>query len=159
MKKLKYLIIHCTATRDGQKVTAADIRRWHLSPVSQGGRGWRQVGYSRLFLLDGVVSVLVADNGDNWVDSNEITNGVAGINGESQHICYVGGLDLQSNPTDTRTDKQRAAMAEYVKSFFNQHPDILIGGHYQFANKACPCFNVAEWLRSIGIEEKNILKK
>ena len=48
MAKLKYLVIHCTATPEGREVSSADIRKWHTSPVSQGGRGWKQVGYLSL---------------------------------------------------------------------------------------------------------------
>lgn len=43
-KALQYLVIHCTATPEGREVSAADIRRWHTSPPSEGGRGWKQVG-------------------------------------------------------------------------------------------------------------------
>ena len=42
-KALQYLVIHCTATPEGREVSAADIRRWHTSPPSEGGRGWKQV--------------------------------------------------------------------------------------------------------------------
>jgi hypothetical protein len=155
--RLKYLIIHCTATPAGREVSADDIRRWHLSPVSSGGRGWRQVGYSNLFTLSGLNVVLVGDNGDNWVDAGEITNGVAGINGVSKHIVYAGGTDAQGHPKDTRTDRQKKAMSEFVKQFVEQHPDILVAGHNQFANKACPSFDVRKWLQSIGVAEKNRL--
>ena len=55
MAKLERLVIHCTATPPGREVSAADIRRWHTAPVSQGGRGWRQVGYTDLIHLDGSV--------------------------------------------------------------------------------------------------------
>jgi hypothetical protein len=117
------------------------------------------VGYSRLFTLDGNSVVLVGDNGDNWVQANEITNGATGMNGESQHIVYAGGTDIQGHPEDTRTEKQRVAMAEFVRDFVHKHPDVLIAGHNQFAAKACPSFDVAEWLREIEIPEKNIYKK
>ncbi|RHB24096.1 lysozyme, partial [Bacteroides stercoris] len=33
MAKLKYLVIHCTATPEGREVSSADIRKWHTSPV------------------------------------------------------------------------------------------------------------------------------
>lgn len=158
-QKLKYLIVHCTATPAGREVSADDIRRWHLSPVSAGGRGWKQVGYSNLFTLTGLNVVLVGDNGDNWVDAGEITNGVAGINGCSRHIVYAGGTDIQGHPLDTRTARQQATMEEFVKRFVGAHPDVLVAGHNQFANKACPSFDVPKWLRSIGIEDKNIYKK
>ena len=31
MGRLKYLVIHCTATPEGREVSAADIRRWHTT--------------------------------------------------------------------------------------------------------------------------------
>ena len=37
-QELKYLVIHCTATPEGRDVSAAEIRRWHTAPVSEGGR-------------------------------------------------------------------------------------------------------------------------
>ena len=108
--QIKYIVIHCTATPEGRKVTSDDIRSWHLSqpPV---GRGWRQVGYTDMFLLDGTVERLVDNNEDDIIDSWEITNGVAGINSVSRHIVYVGGLDATGNkPKDTRTVAQRSAL-------------------------------------------------
>jgi hypothetical protein len=150
-QELKYLVIHCTATPEGREVSADDIRRWHLSPVSAGGRGWKQVGYSNLFTLTGLNVVLVGDNGDNWVDSGEITNGVAGINNCSKHIVYAGGVDLQNHPKDTRTEKQYATMTEFVLRFVHEHPGVIVAGHNQFANKACPSFDVPEYCRQIGV--------
>lgn len=91
-KALQYLVIHCTATPEGREVSAADIRRWHTSPTSEGGRGWKQVGYTDLIHLDGTVERLVGNNEDAFVDPWEITNGAAGYNGVSRHIVYAGGV-------------------------------------------------------------------
>ena len=85
------MVLHCTATPAGREVTGDDIRRWHTSPVSQGGRGWKQVGYTDLFHLDGSVERLVNNNEDMNVDPWEITNGAAGYNSVSRHIVYAGG--------------------------------------------------------------------
>ena len=84
MAKLERLVIHCTATPPGREVSAADIRRWHTAPVSQGGRGWRQVGYTDLIHLDGSVERLVPNNEDRTVDPWEITNGACGYNATSR---------------------------------------------------------------------------
>lgn len=153
--KLKYLIIHCTATPVGREVSAADIRRWHLSPEPQG-RGWRQVGYTDMVHLDGGVERLVENNEDAYVDGWEITNGVKGKNSVSRHIVYAGGLDSFHKPFDSRTYEQKEALAYYVRDFVGRFPDVEVGGHNQFAAKACPCFNVPAWLRSIGIPKRNI---
>ena len=77
MGRLKYLVIHCTATPEGREVSGAEIRAWHTNPVSKGGRGWKQVGYTDLFHLNGGVERLVDNNEDANVDPWEITNGVA----------------------------------------------------------------------------------
>ena len=167
MAKLKYLVIHCTATPEGRDVTASDIRRMHTSPVSAGGRGWKQVGYTDLFRLDGSVERLVDNNEDANVDPWEVTNGAKGYNSISRHIVYAGGCDKSMNPKDTRTSAQKKAMAAYVLDFHHRFPNIKIIGHRDLSpdingngmiesfewQKACPSFEVSEWLKSIGINQ------
>ena len=154
--KMKYLVIHCTSTPAGREVTAADIKRWHTSapPV---GRGWKQVGYTDLFHLDGSIERLVDNNEDANVDSWEITNGVAGYNSTSRHIVYAGGVDADNKKRtkDTRTPAQREAMKRYVLEFHRKHPTVKIVGHNELAAKACPSFDVPQWLESIGIKQQN----
>ena len=153
MGRLKYLVIHCTATPEGREVSAADIRRWHTSPVSAGGRGWKQVGYTDLVHLDGTVERLVDNNEDAWVDDWEITNGAAGYNSVSRHVVYAGGCDRSMKPKDTRTAAQRTALERYVKDFHRRFPDVRSVGHNELAAKACPGFDVQAWLESIGINQ------
>jgi N-acetylmuramoyl-L-alanine amidase len=158
MKDLKYLIIHCTATIDGKEISSNTIRKWHLSKPPLG-RGWKQVGYSDMIHLDGIIENLVKHNDNNYVEPWEITNGVAGINSVSRHIVYVGGLDAKGRPFDTRTNEQTESLRQYVLNIISKNPNILVAGHNQFAAKACPSFNVPIWLKSIGVEDKNIYKK
>ncbi|MFZ4707826.1 MAG: lysozyme [Bacteroidales bacterium] len=158
MKKLKYLVIHCTATPEFFDVSSEQIRHWHLDQPPYG-RGWKQIGYTDLFHLNGVIERLVANNEDANVDPWEITNGVVGINSVSRHIVYAGGLSADcETPKDTRTVGQKKALENYVKSFIKVHPDILIAGHNQFAAKACPSFDVPSWLKMLGVNPKNIYK-
>jgi len=153
MSKLQYLIIHCTATPEGREVSSAEIRKWHTSPVKSGGRGWKQVGYTDMIHLDGIIERLVKNNEDANVDSWEITNGAVGYNGVSRHIVYVGGLGKDGKTAkDTRTAKQLASLEAYVKAFHAKFPDVKIIGHNQVAAKACPSFNVPLWLKSIGVK-------
>jgi hypothetical protein len=151
---LKYLVIHCTATPEGRDVSSDEIRRWHTSPVSQGGRGWKQVGYTDLFHLNGSVERLVANNEDDLVDNWEITNGAKGYNSISRHIVYAGGCAADGKTAkDTRTSQQKAALEKYVKEFHAAHPKVKIIGHNEVAAKACPSFDVQAWLKSIGINQ------
>lgn len=154
MADLKYLVIHCTATPEGREVTAADIRRWHTSPLSQGGRGWRQVGYTDIIHLDGTVERLVDNNEDSHVDPWEVTNGAKGYNSVSRHIVYAGGCARDGKtPKDTRTAAQLKAMEVYVKDFHERFPDVRIIGHNEVAAKACPSFDVQKWLKQIGVNQ------
>ena len=154
MARIQYLVIHCTATPEGREVSAAEIRRWHTAPVSQGGRGWKQVGYTDMVHLDGRVERLVNNNEDAQVDPWEVTNGAKGYNSISRHIVYVGGCDKEGKPKDTRTEAQREALKRYVEDFHARFPQVRIVGHHELnPDKACPSFDVPTWLRSIGIRQ------
>ena len=151
--ELKYLVIHCTATAEGREVSSEEIRHWHTDPVSKGGRGWRQVGYTDMIHLDGTVERLVKNNEDARVDSWEITNGAKGYNSVSRHVVYVGGCDKRLKPKDTRTAAQKAALRAYVLDFHRRFPKVKIIGHCELAAKACPSFDVKKWLKEIGINQ------
>jgi len=157
--KLEYLIIHCTATQEGREISREWIEQVHLV-----GRGWSQVGYSELIHLDGTIETLVEYNDDDNVDRWEVTNGARGMNYKSRHIVYAGGVTAERingkfKPKDTRTDAQKKALEMYVKAHTTLHPNWKIAAHYHFAAKACPSFNVENWLEDIGVQDKNIYRK
>lgn len=154
---MKYLVLHCTATPEGREVTSGEIRHWHTDPVKKGGRGWKQVGYTDMIHLDGRVERLVRNNEDAEVDPWEVTNGAKGYNTVSRHVVYVGGVSKDGKTAkDTRTEAQLKAMTAYVRNFHERFPQIRIVGHGELpgVKKACPSFDVAAWLRSIGIYQK-----
>ena len=153
MAALKYLVIHCTATPEGREVSSAEIRRWHTAPVSKGGRGWKQVGYTALIHLDGKVERMVDNNEDANVDPWEVTNGAAGYNSVSRHVVYAGGCTRDMKAKDTRTAAQCKALEDYVKDFHRRFPKVRIIGHNEIAKKACPSFDVQKWLKTIGIKQ------
>ncbi|NDV93534.1 N-acetylmuramoyl-L-alanine amidase [Dysgonomonas sp. 521] len=128
MRKINNIILHCSATQEGQSFTVEDITRWHKA------RGFRTIGYHFVIYLDGTVH--------KGRDISEIGAHVAGHNAGSIGICYIGGLDANGNPKDTRTPEQIAAMAALISGLKAFLPDATIHGHYEFANKACPCFDV-----------------
>lgn len=151
--KLKYLVIHCTATPEGREVTGSEIRRWHCAPKAKGGRGWKQVGYTDVFHLNGGIERLVGNNEDAEVDPWEVTNGAKGYNSVSRHVVYVGGCDKTLRPKDTRTAEQKRSMEKYVKDFHRKHPEVKIVGHGQLCKgKDCPSFSVPRWLQEIGVK-------
>ena len=145
MRKLKYLIIHCTDTPAGRKVTRQMIEQWHIKE-----RGWSRVGYSDMIHLDGKLENLIPFNQDDKVDSWEVSNGAAGYNSKSRHVVYVGGKG-----GDTRTFEQKETLLIYVKYMLIRHPDIKIIGHNEVSSKLCPAFDVKKWCLENCINEKN----
>ena len=49
MNKIDSIIIHCSATRAGQDLTAKDIDRMHRA------RGFNQIGYNYVIRIDGTI--------------------------------------------------------------------------------------------------------
>lgn len=129
MRTINRIIIHCTATKAGRKVTVAEIDRWHRA------RGFRGIGYHYVIGLDGSVAT----------GRNESVAGAhcKGYNARSIGVCYVGGLDAEGRPADTRTHAQRRALRELVCLLRRRYPEATVHGHREFAAKACPCFDVA----------------
>jgi N-acetylmuramoyl-L-alanine amidase len=64
-----------------------------------------------------------------------------GYNRNSIGICYEGGLNGDSVPTDTRTPEQKEAILRLLHELLLRFPGCRICGHRDLANKACPCFD------------------
>ena len=152
MRAINLIVVHCTATRAGQPFDVASIRQMHKA------RGFSDIGYHFLIGIDG----------DVWTGRPLAIPGahVAGHNARSIGISYVGGLDAQGRPTDTRTDAQRVAMRRLLTELGAEWPHARITGHRDLSPdrdrdgvvephewlKACPCFDTAAWCRSVGID-------
>ncbi len=57
MRKIKEIIIHCSATKEGRDYTVADIDRWHRE------RGCFCIGYHFVIYRDGSIHVGRCDRG------------------------------------------------------------------------------------------------
>ena len=93
MRAINKIIIHCTATKEGQAVTVADVIKWHKA------RGFNTIGYHFLIDLNGIL----------WTGRAEDLVGAhcEGQNANSIGVCYVGGLDANLKSKDTRTPSQK----------------------------------------------------
>ncbi len=121
------IIVHCTATKEGQEVTVQDIDRWHRA------QGWEQIGYHYLVCLDGKIAV----GRPEWKTGAHCT----GHNAQSIGVCYVGGLDRKGRPADTRTAAQTNSLIKLLRMLRQRYPRAKIHGHRDFADKDCPCFD------------------
>jgi N-acetylmuramoyl-L-alanine amidase len=133
MRKITDIVIHCSATREGQHFDVTDIRSWHLA------RGFADIGYHYVILLDGTIQ--------NGRPLDRAGAHVAGHNARSIGICYIGGVDAWNKPKDTRTEAQQQAMRQLVADLVLVYPDAEVKGHRDFPGvaKDCPCFDVKEW--------------
>lgn len=134
MRKIKEIIIHCSATPEGRDYSAADINGWHLR------RGFNRIGYHYVIRIDGSI-----EGGRPLYMPGAHCRG---RNSNSIGICYIGGLTADGRkPKDTRTLRQRGALRSLVNRLCEQFPGIIVYGHNDFAAKDCPCFNVGEEFR------------
>lgn len=143
MRRINEIIIHCSATPEGRNVTSADIRAWHTAPKPKGN-GWKNIGYHFVVLLDGTIETgrAIENAGAHCTGHNRFSIGV----------CYVGGLSKDGKTAkDTRTEAQKASLKQLVKrlQFLYQIPIEGVVGHYKYANKSCPSFDVEKWRETL----------
>lgn len=137
------LAIHCAATRKSwladQDVLEKreEIDRWHR------GNGWRGFGYHGLIDRDGSAATgrALSEQGAHIKGHNETSIG----------FCLVGGHgSAVSDAFDENfTTEQYWSLYALLERMVEVLPDLkYIVGHNQFANKACPGFDVTELLHS-----------
>lgn len=127
MREITEIIVHCTATRAGREYGLGDVDRWHRA------RGWKGIGYH----------YLVGLKGELWSGRPEAEAGAhcTGHNARSIGVCYVGGLDGEGRPADTRTEAQKRTLLTLLRGLRRRFPQAAIHSHRDFAAKACPCFD------------------
>ena len=129
------IIVHCTASREGQPMTVDAIRRMHIKD-----RGWSDIGYHYVVYIDGSIH-----------EGRPVNISGAHCKYHNTHsigVVYVGGLANLPNvpyaklpPKDTRTPAQKAGLLKLLKQLKQLYPKATIHGHCEYANKACPCFD------------------
>ncbi len=129
VRQITKIILHCSATREGQDVSVETIRKWHLN------RGWSDIGYHYVIYLDGSIH--------EGRPVNRSGAHTKGYNSKSIGICYIGGVEKDGKtPKDTRTPEQDTALTNLITALLEMHPTATLHGHNEFANKACPSFDV-----------------
>lgn len=144
MRKIDKIILHCSATREGQDIKAETIRKWHVN------QGWNDIGYHFVIDLDGTIEI--------GRDLDKVGAHTSGYNATSIGICYIGGLDENGKVKDTRTPKQIDNLAYLCKFMLTLFPKAKISGHNQYAAKACPCFDVEKFCSEYGLPFDSVKK-
>lgn len=137
---VKYIVIHCSATRSTRAYTAEQLLRDHKT------RGFRTVGYHFYIRRDGSVTQHrhLLEVGAHCRPWNRCSIG----------ICYESGLDANGHPADTRTAEQTAQLVRLLKRMVRLFPGVRIRGHRDMPGsipKACPCFDAE---RAFGYLER-----
>lgn len=145
MRKIKEIIIHCSATKCGRDFRANDIAQWHKErdfPMSGG----TYCGYHYVIDLDGRIEI--------GKPLQYTGCHCKGHNAQSIGICYIGGLDADGKPADTRTPQQKKSMWSLVTFLHHVFPEAKIYGHRDFAPRDCPCFEVSKEYQPVWCGEK-----
>ena len=109
------IILHCSATRAGQRYTFRQCRQDHRA------RGYKDIGYHYYVTCDGQVH----EGRPLWQQGAHCL----GHNRHSIGVCYEGGLDLLGRPADTRTPAQRQSLRALLTHLHGLFPQALILGH------------------------------
>ena len=129
MREIYKIIVHCSATREGENFDVAEIRKWHVE-----GRGWSDIGYHFYINLYGEIH--------KGRDISNIGAHCKGHNRNSIGICYCGGVEADGKtPKDTRNTEQKEALIAVLRTLKAMFPNAVIHSHNDFANKACPSFD------------------
>ena len=136
MREINKIIIHCSATREGENFEVAEIRKWHLA------RGFNDIGYHFYIDLYGEIH--------KGRDISKIGAHCKGHNRNSIGICYCGGVEADGKtPKDTRYDCQKESLIAVLRTLKAMYPNAVIHSHNDFANKACPSFNATKEYENI----------
>ena len=133
-RRIDKIILHCSATPEGEDFSVESIRQIHLK------RGFTDIGYHWYIGRDGKIY--------KGRDESKVGAHTTGQNAHSIGVCYCGGCpprsvkDWDRKYKDTRTPAQRAAIIKLCKELKGRYPGATLHGHNEFANKACPSFIV-----------------
>lgn len=151
------IIIHCSASKEGQNLTVEQIDRMHRQ------RGFAGIGYHFVIYLDGSIH--------DGRDISKVGAHTTGYNTGSIGICYVGGLDKNGKIKDTRTYQQKNSLYKLVRELMEMYPIKEVKGHRDYSPdtngdgviskyewiKGCPCFEVSEFMEQYNLN--SLIKK
>ena len=130
---VRFLVLHCSATRRNQDYSVEQLRRDHKA------RGFYGIGYHFYIRKDGTMTQhrKLLEVGAHARPYNRCSIG----------ICYEGGLDEQGKPCNTLNSLQFERIKELLVVLKRLFPKAEIVGHRDLPGtspKECPCFEAKE---------------
>nr|WP_314634391.1 N-acetylmuramoyl-L-alanine amidase [uncultured Porphyromonas sp.] len=149
-ENIRYIVVHCSATRCTMDYTEEMLERDHRA------RGFRRAGYHFYIRRSGSIIPLRP--------LDEVGAHALGYNACSWGVCYEGGLDATGRPADTRTEAQQRSLRLLLSRLHCLAPKSLILGHRDLSPdrdgdgeiephewiKVCPCFDARRAYRLIS---------
>ena len=151
------IMIHCLDTpkgwRDGQSADRImrEVTRWHVKE-----RGWSAVAYAMICTPSGdwAKGRDLDGDGDVWEETGA---GARGWNTNTIHLALQGGHGGSADDkfADHYTPEQDKWLRETIAEIQTlAGRELKVIGHNEVSAKACPCFNVSEWLTVKPVEAK-----
>lgn len=149
MRKIDYIVVHCTDSRDDATIVSL-IAHWR-------SLGWKAPGYHYVVTRDGRLYSLASED--------EVVNGVKGYNQNSIHIAYMGGRKHDGAESCTLNNKQQVTLYRELLNLQARYPQAKIVGHRDLSPdldgngvieskewvKRCPLFDVKTFVKSMKI--------
>jgi N-acetylmuramoyl-L-alanine amidase len=142
-------MIHCLDTPKGWRknqrgaTIMREVTRWHVEE-----RGWSGVAYAALCTYSGdeAMGRDLDNDGDVWEETGA---GASGHNRDTIHLALQGGKGGAAD--DKFADHYTPAQDKWLRDTIAKIQEaagreLQVMGHNEVSAKACPCFNVGEWL-------------
>ena len=131
---IKFLVLHCSASRCDQDYSVEQLRRDHKT------RGFYDIGYHFYIRKDGTMTQhrKLLEVGAHARPYNRCSIG----------ICYEGGLDEHGKPYNTMTAEQETRLVDLFRNLKILFPKAKIVGHRDLPGttpKECPCLDAGSW--------------
>ena len=131
---IKFLVLHCSASRCDQDYSVEQLRRAHKA------RGFYDIGYPFYIRKDGTMTQhrKLLEVGAHARPYNRCSIG----------ICYEGGLDEHGKPYNTMTAEQETRLVDLFRNLKILFPKAKIVGHRDLPGttpKECPCLDAGSW--------------
>ena len=131
---VRFLVLHCSASRCNQDYSVEQLRRDHKA------RGFYDIGYHFYIRKDGTMTQhrKLLEVGAHARPYNRCSIG----------ICYEGGLDEQGRACNTITAEQETRLVELFRNLKTLFPKAKIVGHRDLPGttpKECPGFDAGSW--------------
>lgn len=155
-KRTDYLVVHVTATPPTSDIGVKEVDAMHKA------QGWSGCGYHFVIRRNGKV--------ETGRPEKDVGAHVKGFNSVSVGISLVGGVDAKGKPEHNATPEQMAALETLLRELVERYPNAKVCGHRDLSPdkngngiiesgewlKACPCFDVIPWAKSVGLPAASI---